>query len=220
MDYDIEKIAKEALLTFFLEVSETYIARINALDLCYISRWLSKIYLEDVYTMRTHLLLLYHQVRQGRLTLPFCIDPDEIKLFQFRPVTLFPDGYPPTRSQLLRLLVRKSTQAGATHESFRESEAPPCPPHRFVIPQRGAASNGRSRSQTRDTIQCRIDNRRCMSTDRVAQANQNTANSQSYAAATNGSACCPQTSTPQKANRPPPCFPLSPVRRRLNNTLS
>lgn len=215
MDRDIEKIAKEALLTFFFEASETYVASLNALDLCYISRWLSKIYQEDVYTMRTHLLLLYNQVRQGQLTLPFCIDPEEVKLIQFRPVPLFPPGCQPTRNQMLRLLVRRPETATATApDDWGACTTASCPAQRFEIPQRCPSGSSRSRSYTRNMPPKRHTiNRRCVSSDRVYL-------SKHLQSLRNGSRSLPIASTARKTGSQSPHFPLSPVRRRLCDAAS
>ncbi|XKL67874.1 hypothetical protein PGB90_003365 [Kerria lacca] len=80
MDYNIEAVAKETILLFFIETTEPYLGNFNEIDLTKLSRWLSRIAKLDIYSMRTHLLMLYQSIKRGKLYPPYNENPGTSRL--------------------------------------------------------------------------------------------------------------------------------------------
>lgn len=120
MAYNIEKVAKETILLFFLETTEPHLGKFTEEELTQISRWLSKITRLDLYSMRTHLLLLYHVLKRGQLLPPFDKDPATITLPRFRGFNSYIDVDDPHLDRVLNSV----TQCSA-HASRRQPESAP-----------------------------------------------------------------------------------------------
>lgn len=108
---NIEKIAKETILLFFLETTEPHLAKFTEDELTKVSRWLSKITRLDLYSMRTHLLLLYHVLKRGQLLPPFDKDPATVTLPRFRAYNSYIDVDDPNLDQVLKSVTRCSAHA-------------------------------------------------------------------------------------------------------------
>lgn len=117
MAQNIEKVAKETILLFFLETTEPHLAKFSEGELTQISRWLSKITRLDLYSMRTHLLLLYHVLKRGQLLAPFDKDPSTVTLPRFRGYSSYIDVDDPNLDQVLNSVTQCSAHATRHQQS-------------------------------------------------------------------------------------------------------
>ncbi len=80
METDPENFCKESILLFFFETTDDFLSQFEDEELFRITKWLSKIIQLDLHSMRIHLLLLYHVLKNGVLRPPFDADPNTVNL--------------------------------------------------------------------------------------------------------------------------------------------
>lgn len=106
-----ESVAKEAMLTFFIETAEPYLMNFDAKTLNKINRWVCKITQLNVYSMRTHLLLLHQMIKKGQLSPPFSNEPATTNLPQFDPTSTKSN---PDLNRILQLFAKPSESVDTT----------------------------------------------------------------------------------------------------------
>lgn len=82
-----ESMAKDAMITFFVESVDPYLRNYSPETLRKFNKWICRIAKHNVYSAKTHLMTLCQMIKTGKISPPFSDDPDTTRLSQLNPHT-------------------------------------------------------------------------------------------------------------------------------------